>query len=72
MKCFFTALFKFIKYYKQKAAFDHVKSGFSLKVRWELWAFHNLKELFVGFRHGEFIDKEFHRFHFTHWVKDFA
>ncbi|EFU68438.1 hypothetical protein HMPREF9064_0311 [Aggregatibacter segnis ATCC 33393] len=28
MKCFFTALFKFIKCYKQKAAFDMIKSGF--------------------------------------------
>ena len=33
---------------------------------------HNFEKLVVGFGHGQFVDKEFHGFHFTHRIKNFA
>lgn len=35
-------------------------------------ALHGLEEFVVGFGHLQFVDEEFHRFGFTHWVNDFA
>lgn len=37
-----------------------------------LGTFHNFEKLVVGFGHGQFVDKEFHGFHFTHRIKNFA
>ena len=37
-----------------------------------LGTFHNFEKLVVSFGHGQFVDKEFHGFHFTHRIKNFA